>query len=221
MICATRVTASDPQALTRDGPGFLSADHPIPKHLGCELQHHQLSGRGNPGADAAALVNALRNAAAVIAADDDRITILSEARNDTDVSATAAAHGHDGSDLRGDLAVSLPGSGAVVDILSLGHLPEERGAPQRRTHADLVSGVANELASALHEAAAVREAVLRAGLESAEEATLLLRFNLDDALYPMMMRVMAMVVPWAGLSGRKRHSEDRGADERRGQFSQG
>src|SRR5579859_861421 len=53
-------------------------------------------------------------AATAVTADDDRIAILGEARDESDVTTAAAPHGDDGADLRSDVLVSFPRQGAVT-----------------------------------------------------------------------------------------------------------
>lgn len=133
----------------------------------------------------------------------------------------AAAHGHDSPDLRSDVLVLLPGQSAVIHVLSPGDLPQERRAPKAGADANLMGGVADKLASAIHSPSSCAQPTLESRLKASEERLLLgsSYFDLGDASVVMVV-VMAMVMPWARFSGRKRQSDDRGADQRRCQFSQ-
>jgi hypothetical protein len=79
-------------------------------------------GRGNPGADTVASIDGLAHTVAVIAADDDRVTVLGEARDDAEMATTAADHGYDSADLRSDVLVPLPRKSAVIYVASADNL---------------------------------------------------------------------------------------------------
>ncbi|UPT95354.1 hypothetical protein J4G48_0040060 [Bradyrhizobium barranii subsp. apii] len=116
----------------------------------------------------------------MVAADDDRVSLGGEARYDADMPATAAAHGYDRADLRGDVLMLLPGESTVIDVLSASDLAQEGGAPQGAADTDLVGGLTDELAGSRDDAAAGREAALEARLEAVSERRLFLMLANGD-----------------------------------------
>jgi hypothetical protein len=91
----------------------------------------------------------------VVAADDDRISVLCEARYNADVSTTSAAHCDDSSNLRSDMTVTLPGDGSIVHILRTGNFPQEGRAPEGATNTNLSCSISEILTGSVNKSVAI------------------------------------------------------------------